>query len=844
MFKQKTSKLLCLLLSLVMALPLVGCGDDDNTGVKLKEIKFATASTLQTVERSTDIDSLPTLDTLRVGAAKGESESAQFIINSNKDITEYNLSATDLTCGDKTISKDNVEIFVQKYLKANSNVLFSGYYGEGYYPDCLIPIEYIISAKENVVKAGENQGFWFNVKVPETTTAGIYAGYINFTVGGETKQIPLTLEVFDFAISSVPALKTCYLIWDDWLLDMELDNTTDKHWDYYETLLDYNITGYTFPSESTGDFVQALREYYPKVASYGIPYRAINKHYNDWDYYQDYMIAIAKACKQDNINYFDKAFYYFDIFYDEATSFDWRKEQFERIVKEETTFYEEEVISKLQNSVFNSGDLLGEEIYQTIRNLSHAITTEGNLLGSDWDSFVDLYVQHSKGLLTTADIEAYKQVINNGDKLWYYTTELVEYPNPTVNITDIPLTARDTYWFQYEMGITGEAYWCVNTHVNCTTASGLRYDTIYDPYENACHDGVSNGGGYYLYPGMHYGSDKPFPSMRLAVRRDGIDDYTYMSMLSDRYSNGGTNYGVSGISANNLISFINKVIVTEGRSHLNEAGLFKARETLAQLITAYDNYGLVIENVVYLDDGITFTAYTKNGVSLEINGNALVGSSCQNGIKYQTKIDFSQNGLEIKCSNGNQSQKITIQTKLPTVLAVGYENVQQVEKISVKTDKNSAIALNTHSEYVRSGESSAEVVLSGYIFWKTNGNKDIVNTIAYKPGFTINTSDLGLNNGLTGCEEIYFYVYNAGSTREYEVYVGGDMQNVAYDKVVLKQNEWTKVSITNTNIISIFKKDLDKATFVGLRATENFYDGNNNVFTQTLYVDDVYVGRK
>ena len=843
MFKQKMSKLLCLSLSLIVALSATGCGDGDN-GVKLEEIKFATASTLQTVERSADINTLATLDTLSVSAAKGESESAQFIINSQKDISNYDLTATDLKCGDKIIPKDSVEIFVQKYLKADDSVLFTGYYGAGYYPDCLIPIEYIKSANENVVTAGENQGFWLNINVPKLATAGVYTGLINFEVDGKTKQIPLEVEVFDFAMSSTPALKTCYLIWDDWLLDMELDNTTDKHWDYYQTLLDYNVTGYTFPSETTSDFVKALREYYSQVACYGIPYRAINKNYNDWDYYQEYMIAIAKACKQDNVNYFDKAYYYFDIFYDEATSFEWRKEQFERIVKEETTFYEEEVISKLKKNVFADGDALGEEIYQTIKNLSHAITTENNLGGSDWDSFVDLYVQHSKGLLSTADIEAYKEVISNGDQVWYYTTELVEYPNPTVNITDIPLTARDTYWFQYEMGVTGEVYWCVNTHVNCTTASGLRYDTIYDPYENACHDGVSNGGGYYLYPGMHYGSEKPFPSMRLAVRRDGIDDFTYMSMLSERYVAGGANYGVSDLTADNLISFINKVIVTEGRSHLNEAGLFKARENLAQLISAYDNYGLVIETAEYLDDGISFTAYTANGVSLEINGNTLTGQPCQNGIKYQAKIDFNKNGLEIKCSNGQKAQKITLQTKLPTVLAVGYENEQQVSKITVKTNYDSVVGLNTNSNYVRSGEGSAEVVLSGYIFRKTNGHKDTVNTIAYKPGFTINTSDLGLNNGLTGCEEIYFYVYNAGSTREYEVYVGGNMQSITYDKVVLKQNEWTKVSITNMNIVSIFKQDLGKATFVGLRATENFYDQNNNVFTQTLYVDDVYVGRK
>lgn len=841
MIKRKLFKFFTVLTAMLVLVTSVGCKETE-TSANMEDIKFVSASTLSTVERNADLNKFSELSSLKISAAKGESESAQFVLRSNEKITEYTLTATDLKCGENIIPKENVKLFVELYLTATDNVLFPGYYGAGEYPDCLIPFEYILNAKENFVEKNKNQGFWVDVKVPSNAPAGVYSGYVNFNVRSEVKEIPLSVSVFDFAISETPGLKTCYLIWNDWLIDMELDNTTDKHWDYYDTLLDYNITGYTFPSETTEDFVVALRKYYDKVAAYGIPYRAINKNYNDWEYYADYMVAIAKAGKEDGKNYFNKAYYYFDIFYDEATSFEWRKEQFERIVSIETTQWEEEVITRLvADGTFENAYC---EMAQTIRNLSHAITTEENLDKSAWDEYVDMYVQHSKGLITSADIEKYGEVIKNGDEVWYYTTELVEYPNPTVNITDIPMTARDTYWFQYQADITGEMYWCVNTHVNCLTVSGLRYQTIYNPYENATHEGTSNGGGFYLYPGMHYGSDKPFPSMRLAVRRDGIDDYTYMTMLSERYKTLGQTFGAEELSAKNLISFMNNILITEGRSHLNEKGIYQARENLATLIEMNDSYGLIISNAEYLDDGIKITAYTKEGVSLEINGKTLQGMASGSGIKYETKIDFNVSGLTIKCSKDNESQSVTLATKSPTTLKTGFENAEEITKIAVKTDMDCGVEINTDAQFVRNGSSSAKVVLSGYIYRKPNGNIDMVDTLAYKAGFTINTSTLGFSEGLKGCDEIYFYVYNAGETREYEVYVSGDIPTVSYDRVILKSGEWTKVSLTNTNIVSIFKKDLTGATKIGLRAMENFYDQNKVVYTQTLYIDDIYVGGK
>ena len=373
--KKGLDRLATLTLSLVIALSVAPSA---TISANASWVDCYVANVLQTVTQDADVNAFAELEKLEMSGAKGETEGAQFFVHTDSALNDYDLTVSDLKCGQNVISAENINLYVQIYSEASDSVLFVGTYGGGMYPDCLIPISYIKQAGENNVTAGMNQGFWVDVAIPETVESGIYTGTVTFTADGQKKDIPLLVDVYDFVMPKAPGLATCYLIWDDWLLDSEFDNTTDKHWDYYNTLLDYNISGYIFPSESTEDFVSAMVEYHDKVNMFGVPYRAISKTENDWDYYVSYMLAIGEQCKKDGVNYFEKAYYYFDMFYDEATSFDWRIEQMKAII-ETTDEYEEYIINRLieNGTVIDSSTC---EIAQSIRSLQHAITTEGYML--------------------------------------------------------------------------------------------------------------------------------------------------------------------------------------------------------------------------------------------------------------------------------------------------------------------------------------------------------------------------------------------------------------------------------------------------------------------------------
>jgi hypothetical protein len=64
-------------------------------------------------------------------------------------------------------------------------------------PDPLYPTTFGAS---ETVDAGQNQPFWITVYVPKSATKGDYTATLTVTVNGNSKDVPIKLHVFDFAI--------------------------------------------------------------------------------------------------------------------------------------------------------------------------------------------------------------------------------------------------------------------------------------------------------------------------------------------------------------------------------------------------------------------------------------------------------------------------------------------------------------------------------------------------------------------------------------------------------------------------------------------------------------------
>ena len=198
-------------------------------------------------------------EALSVTAAKGEYEGAQIILSAEEDLS-YEVKAGELTSGSDKFPASNVEIFHEKYINVSKPY---GNVPAGYYPDALVPYENIKEAGENVVLAGENQGLYVRFNVPLDQAPGVYTGSVTVTVGGESKSVPVSLEVKDVTVSAVNHTQSVFL--NEWLFYKgELDSTQEMFDAYntalYEYRLNPNIILYDFDEESEEGIAPHRRE--------------------------------------------------------------------------------------------------------------------------------------------------------------------------------------------------------------------------------------------------------------------------------------------------------------------------------------------------------------------------------------------------------------------------------------------------------------------------------------------------------------------------------------------------------------------------------------------------------
>lgn len=140
-------------------------------------------------------------ENMNVSLAANEKESAQLTVTPKTNVKNYEISISDLT-GDNghTISKENVSVFVEKYINVST---VTTVFRAGYYPDALVPYDSVKQAKEDRIKAGQNQTFLFTVYAPENTPAGNYSADVTIKLNGQTRTSKLNVTVYDFAIPTL-----------------------------------------------------------------------------------------------------------------------------------------------------------------------------------------------------------------------------------------------------------------------------------------------------------------------------------------------------------------------------------------------------------------------------------------------------------------------------------------------------------------------------------------------------------------------------------------------------------------------------------------------------------------
>lgn len=132
---------------------------------------------------------------------------------------------------------------------------------------------------------------------------------------------------------------------------------------------------------------------------------------------------------------------------------------------------------------------------------------------------VDIFVPHSD-CFDARFLDTVRGKDNN--EIWCYVCISAQMPYANIWAIDYPgVVHRALFWQMLRERIEGFLYWNVT------------YWQV-DPWEDPLTYPGGNGDGSLLYPG----ESGPVPSQRLAIVRDGLDDYDYVTLLREALARG------------------------------------------------------------------------------------------------------------------------------------------------------------------------------------------------------------------------------------------------------------------------------------------------------------------
>jgi len=128
----------------------------------------------------------------------------------------------------------------------------------------------------------------------------------------------------------------------------------------------------------------------------------------------------------------------------------------------------------------------------------------------------------------------YADRLRAGDALWAYVCCSPTHPYANFFIDRPASEHRVLFWQAHQAGATGFLYWCVCWWQGLPTPGAGKSSWPAVPIRMRDHQASAprkiNGDGLLIYPGPNM---TPYPSIRLEVIRDGIEDYEYLTLLNE-----------------------------------------------------------------------------------------------------------------------------------------------------------------------------------------------------------------------------------------------------------------------------------------------------------------------
>lgn len=350
----------------------------------------------------------------------------------------------------------------------------------GWHPDPLLPLEGSFD-----IEAGNVQPIWLSIEAPEKVPAGLYRGEVTVLFQGkELARVPLEVLVWDFSLPREQHFTLTIPVWGGQMESMYPGSMDRRRWlAYLDFLLKHRIAPFPLDDEEMRFCYERGQRYFclhcfpadhvPEDSERTMTQLALRWKGFPWS---------ARAIP-------------FVLLGDEAPPewYPYIKEQ-GRIVRQ--------AFPKARRMFTLSPD-------NTTKGFEYAFK---ELKGAGDTVILGVYPSLIHDLTHKARSAGF-------DVWWYYVASHYYIPTEGVEV-------RSVFWRHWKYKVPGQLHWGMTYwgEENIRGREGKKWPDI--PWDTrACR----SGDGYLVYPAP--GGGKVFPSIRLELIRDGIEDYEYFHLL-------------------------------------------------------------------------------------------------------------------------------------------------------------------------------------------------------------------------------------------------------------------------------------------------------------------------
>ncbi len=392
------------------------------------------------------------------------------------------------------------------------------------------PTPWVKEDQTFAIADGRSQMFIIKAVTDMDTPAGLYEATVTVTdaEGNEIKRAAVSVYVWNFVLPEETSCKTQMdLSWYNIYMAHKCYEGDDGllYKNYYDLLLDNRICAYTLPYSEEGTFSDSrILEYLdnPRVTAFnplGWKVEATESNvtaaYNFLSQKQEwldkaYFYLVDEPMTKDHLDEINslgemlaRCFPGYKMMAPEHVNYSWNAES------------TVDNLSYVKDSVnvwcFKPYFFTTYAEYNYDRRLTYVMTP---LLEKNLGTFADR-------------MEAERA---EGDELWWYVTRRPEEPEITLAMESEAVKYRILFWQQKLYGVDNFLYYLANDWYFVGEDRGVNskhevQDNQYDIY----------GNGVLLYCGADFDEYGPVGSLRLEGVRDGIEDFEYLTMLTELY---------------------------------------------------------------------------------------------------------------------------------------------------------------------------------------------------------------------------------------------------------------------------------------------------------------------